>query len=54
MTAAGALPEIPRPARGTMRHWLVALGASMLMIRSQFVFLSFSLVNPPLAEGLGV
>lgn len=54
MGCAGALPEISRPARGTTRHWLVALGASMLMIASQFVFLSFSLVNPPLAESLGV
>lgn len=54
MTAAGAEPEDSHPARGTTRHWLVVLGAAMLMIASQFVFLSFSLVNPPIAESLGV
>lgn len=44
----------PSPAPGTTRHWLVALGASMLMISASFLFLSYSLVNPPLAADLGV
>lgn len=39
---------------GSSRHWLVAAGAAMLMVGASFMFLSFSLVNPPLAESLGV
>ncbi|MGM0386565.1 MAG: hypothetical protein ACQERF_11390, partial [Actinomycetota bacterium] len=61
MTAAGDLPDHPRPAPGTTRpapgttrHWMVLAGAAMLMIGFMFVVLSFSLVNPPLARELGV
>jgi len=47
--------EVMHSARpGSPRHWLVAAGAAMLMIGASFMFLSFSLVNPPLAESLGV
>jgi sugar phosphate permease len=54
MTVAGDLPDPLRPARGTTRHWMVLAGAAMLMVGAVFIFLSFSLVNPPLARELGV
>lgn len=49
MTAAPAAT----PPRHT-RHWLVVVGAACLSIAGQFVFLSPSILNPPMAKGLGV
>lgn len=40
--------------RGHTRHWLVAAGAACLVVAGQFVFLSPSILNPPLAKSLGV
>lgn len=40
------------PGRHT-RHWLVVAGAACMMTAGQFVFLSASILNPPLAESLG-
>ncbi len=45
--AAGAPPQRHR------RHFLVAAGAALTMTGGQFVFLSSSFVNPPLAKSLG-
>ena len=36
------------------RHWVVAAGAACMMTAAQFVFLSPSILNPPLARTLGV
>lgn len=41
------------PARHA-RHWLVVAGAACMSIAGQFVFLSSSILNPPMARGLGV
>jgi len=43
----------PRRERHT-RHWVVAAGAACMMTAAQFVFLSPSILNPPLARTLGV
>lgn len=58
--AAGGAPEPnarevgdSRPGRHT-RHWIVAAGAACMMTAAQFVFLSPSILNPPLARALGV
>lgn len=40
--------------RQHLRHWLVVAGAACMCIVGQFVYLSASIVNPPLAESLGV
>lgn len=45
----------PQPTpTGTTRHWLVVVGAALIMTCGVFVFLSTSILNPPLAESLGV
>ena len=46
-------PAAQSPGRHT-RHWLVVAGAACMMIAGQFVFLSASILNPPLARSLGV
>lgn len=54
-TPSGVTSRPTSPAkRSSTRHWVVALGAAMLMIAASFVFLSFSLINPQIAETLGV
>lgn len=50
-------PGSPAPTRrpnGSARHWRVVAGAACLMVAAQFVFLSPSILNPSLAESLGV
>lgn len=43
------------PTRGRpTRHWAVAAGAACMMTAGQFVFLSSSILNPPMARTLGV
>lgn len=46
-------PSTANPPRHT-RHWLVVAGAACMSIAGQFVFLSSSILNPPMAQGLGV
>lgn len=40
--------------RRLTRHWAVVAGATCLMTAGQFIFLSASILNPPLARSLGV
>lgn len=40
--------------KGHTWHWLVVAGATCMCVTGQFVYLSASIVNPPLAESLGV
>lgn len=61
MTEPNAAPARGRPdttasASGSGRawHWLVVVGATCMCVTGQFVYLSASIVNPPLAESLGV
>lgn len=41
-------------APGTARHWMIVAGGACLMSAGMFVFLSSSILNPPLARHLGV
>lgn len=43
----------PQGQQSHRRHFMVAAGAALTMTGGQFVFLSSSFVNPPLAESLG-
>lgn len=44
----------PTPAAGSARHWMVVAGGACLMSAGMFLFLSSSILNPPLAKHLGV
>lgn len=44
----------PAPAPASARHWMVVAAAACMMTAGNFVFLSASILNPPLAEHLGV
>lgn len=39
---------------GSARHWMIVAGGACLMSAGQFLFLSSSILNPPLARHLGV
>ena len=55
MSEAGASASTRRPpVERHTRHWLVVAGAACMMTAGQFVFLSSSILNPPLAKSLGV
>ena len=55
MSEVGAPAPHGRPRAGRhTRHWLVVAGAACMMTSGQFVFLSSSILNPPLAKSLGV
>ena len=41
-------------ARASARHWLIVAGAACMMTAGQFMFLSASILNPPLAQTLRV
>lgn len=45
---------IEEPAPASARHWMTVAGAACMMTAGTFVFLSASILNPPLAEHLGV
>lgn len=49
-------PGTPATAsgKGHTWHWLVVAGAACMSVAGQFVYLSASIVNPPLAQSLGV
>ncbi|MFP5416683.1 MAG: MFS transporter [Actinomycetes bacterium] len=53
MSHSGPSPLTPQPG-GSARHWIVVVGAACLMIAAVFVFLSPSILNPALAESLGI
>ena len=38
----------PTPAAGSARHWMVVAGGACLMSAGMFLFLSSSILNPPL------
>lgn len=44
-------PDVRHRSEHT-RHWLVVVGAACLVVSGQFIFLSPSILNPPLAEAL--
>lgn len=50
MTAA----TVAKGAGGSARHWMIVAGGACLMSAGQFLFLSSSILNPPLARHLGV
>lgn len=53
MSHAGA-SDLADRSGGFARHWSVVAGAACLMVAAQFAILGTSILNPPLAESLGI
>ena len=54
MAEAGTATGGGAAAQGSARHWMIVAGGACLMSAGMFLFLSTSVLNPPLAKHLGV